>query len=135
MKKRRIEKETHRSLTDPEAAAVRGGALFPAHTDPALGGLIFKHPFHVVAAPYLTHDDKRAILASWASDVWAVISKPALRDFPASEGPVPVAEVLAALRDLDGQAIDVPGAAAADRGPESVGQVSSRRRRRAEGTH
>src|ERR1044072_6889404 len=42
----------------------------------------FGHPSDVVSDPDLTLDEKRAILASWASDACAVDTAPALR--PAS---------------------------------------------------
>ena len=64
----------------------------------------FRHPSEVVADPELTLNEKRAILASWASDACAVEAAPALRHPPGSERPVPVDEILAALRALDRQA-------------------------------
>jgi hypothetical protein len=104
MKRRRINRQTLPSPTYREAAPLAGGAL-RISPGTAFSGLTFKHPFQVLAARYLTKGDKRAILASWASDIWAVISRPALRDFPGSEGPVPVADVLAALRALDDETV------------------------------
>jgi len=66
----------------------------------------FRHPFDVARHPSLEPEVKRAILASWASDANAVESRPALRR-PAELGrPVPVDDVLAALRSLDGGAAD-----------------------------
>jgi acetyl esterase/lipase len=47
---------------------------------------------------------KRMVLASWASDRFAVESQPALRKPPELPHPVPIDEVLAALRELDGAA-------------------------------
>lgn len=41
--------------------------------------LAFAHPQDVVEDPDLTRDEKRAILASWASDACAVEAKPSLR--------------------------------------------------------
>jgi hypothetical protein len=104
MKRRRINRQTLPAPTHREAAPLTGGAL-RISPGTAFSGLTFKHPFQVLVARYLTKEDKRAILASWASDVWAVVSKPALRDFPGSEGPVAVADVLAALRALDDEPI------------------------------
>src|SRR5919107_1154643 len=64
----------------------------------------FAHPDEVVASPNLTREEKRAILASWASDAWAVESAPALRQCPGLAGcTVPLDDVLAALRALDPQ--------------------------------
>jgi hypothetical protein len=64
----------------------------------------FEHPRNVVADPDLTVNEKRAILASWASDACAVEAAPALRFAPGSREPVSVDEILEALRDLDRQA-------------------------------
>ena len=62
----------------------------------------FDHPRDVLAAAHLSEQEKRAILASWASDQYAVESIPALRHYPGSSGAVALAEVLAALKSLDG---------------------------------
>lgn len=67
----------------------------------------FLHPFDVTRHPELEPEVKRAILASWASDRAAVKGKPALRRPPGVKCPVPIDDVLAALRALDG---DEPGA-------------------------
>ena len=66
----------------------------------------FEHPQDVLAAAHLSQQEKQAILASWASDQYAVESIPALRHYPGSAGAVSLAEVLAALRSLDGEACD-----------------------------
>ena len=58
-------------------------------------------PNDVVGAPTLSIDDRRAILAAWASDMYAVDSQPSLRHLPGTPGPVSIDEVRAALRDLD----------------------------------
>ncbi len=42
----------------------------------------FRRPMDVVKAPALSVDDKRTILAAWASDFYAIDSKPALRHIP-----------------------------------------------------
>ena len=42
-------------------------------------GTVFTHPRDVVADPKLSLAEKRAILASWASDASAIASCPALR--------------------------------------------------------
>jgi hypothetical protein len=63
---------------------------------------IFADPCDVLSAD-LPKDEKRAILAHWASDACAVESRPALRWCPGLPGrAVPVDDVLAALRSLDG---------------------------------
>jgi hypothetical protein len=66
--------------------------------------LAFDNPRDVVGDPDLTLSEKRAILASWASDACAVEAAPALRCAPRTEHPVPVDEILEALRALDKQA-------------------------------
>jgi hypothetical protein len=67
-------------------------------------GQAFEHPRDVLADPDLTVNEKRAILASWASDACAVEAAPALRCAPGGREPVSVDEILEALRDLDRQA-------------------------------
>ena len=42
-----------------------------------LGGMQLRRPIELVRAPSLSVDDKRAILAAWASDFYAVKSNPA----------------------------------------------------------
>jgi len=64
----------------------------------------FDHPHDVVHDPDLTLNEKRAILASWASDACAVEAAPALRRVPGSGHVVSVDEILEALRTLDKQA-------------------------------
>jgi len=44
---------------------------------------------------------KRMVLAAWASDRFAVESQPALRKPPELPHPIPIDDVLAALRELD----------------------------------
>ena len=62
----------------------------------------FLHPFDVARHPSLEPEVKRALLASWASDRSAVRNRPALRKPPGVRRAVPVDDVLAALRSLDG---------------------------------
>jgi hypothetical protein len=66
----------------------------------------FEHPRYVVADPDLTLNEKRAILASWASDACAIEAAPALRQAPGSVGLVRFDDIMDALRALDRQAID-----------------------------
>jgi hypothetical protein len=63
----------------------------------------FAHPADVVNDPDLTLSEKRAILASWASDACAVEAVPALRRAPGSP-PVRFDDIMDALRSLDRQA-------------------------------
>lgn len=64
----------------------------------------YLHPFDVAHHPSLEPEVKRAILASWASDRHAVENQPSMRNPPGLQGPVPVDDVFAALRSLDGPA-------------------------------
>jgi hypothetical protein len=64
----------------------------------------FEHPSHVVNDPDLTLNEKRAILASWASDACALEAAPHLRAAPGGKQPVLFDDVLEALRTLDKQA-------------------------------
>jgi hypothetical protein len=66
----------------------------------------FKHPRHVVEDSDLTLNEKRAILASWASDACAIEAAPALRQAPGTAQPVRFDDVMDALRALDKQAGD-----------------------------
>jgi hypothetical protein len=70
--------------------------LHPAHA--------FEHPLNVVNDPDLTLSEKRAILASWASDACAVEAAPALRQPPGSSKAVTFDDIMDALRVLDRQA-------------------------------
>ncbi|NTH49269.1 hypothetical protein G6K98_32050 [Agrobacterium rhizogenes] len=60
-----------------------------------------RRPIDVVSARVLSIDDKRTILAAWASDFYAVDSKPALRQLPGTPEPVLIDEVQSALKELD----------------------------------
>ena len=75
----------------------------------------FAHPRDVVADLDLTLNEKRAILAAWASDACAVEAAPALRCAPGSPQPVSVDAILEALRDLDRLSNDMNGVAWARR--------------------
>ena len=89
-------------LNNPSRIAMRSGddafdldaLLHPASA--------FLHPDQVVGDPDLTLNEKRAILASWASDACAVEAAPALRQNPAGRV-VPFDDIMEALRTLDRQ--------------------------------
>jgi hypothetical protein len=67
----------------------------------------FSHPADVVNDLDLTLNEKRAILASWASDACAIESVPALRRAPTKGGrPVVFDDVMDALRALDARAAE-----------------------------
>ena len=61
----------------------------------------FEHPSEVVSDPDLTLDEKRAILASWASDACAIEAGPTWRRLPGGKRPVHFDAVMDALRALD----------------------------------
>jgi hypothetical protein len=63
----------------------------------------FGRPSDVVNDPDLTLNEKRAILASWASDACAIEAAPDLRSNP-SGPPVRFDDIMDALRTLDKQA-------------------------------
>lgn len=65
---------------------------------PAVG---FTHPSEVVKDPDLTIEQKREILTSWASDASAVQDEPTLRWLLGTIEPVPLEDVLTALKRLD----------------------------------
>jgi hypothetical protein len=64
----------------------------------------FEHPSDVVNDPDLTLNEKRAILASWASDACALEAAPLLRLAPGVKKPVSFDDVMEALRALDRRA-------------------------------
>jgi hypothetical protein len=61
----------------------------------------FGHPCDVLAADDIGDDEKRAILASWASDIFAIESIPALRLYPGTDRAVSYDEIIEALKTLD----------------------------------
>jgi hypothetical protein len=63
----------------------------------------FAHPMAVVNDPDLTLNEKRAILASWASDACAVEAAPELRHPPGGRV-IRFEEIMDALRTLDAHA-------------------------------
>jgi len=67
----------------------------------------FRTPGDVVSDPDMTVQEKRAILASWASDACAVEAAPDLRR-PPSMPIVPFDDIIDALKALDDEAPDKP---------------------------
>jgi len=63
----------------------------------------YQHPSQVLADRDLTLSEKRAILASWASDACAVEAAPDLRE-PSPGNTVKFDEIMDALRSLDKEA-------------------------------
>ena len=72
-------------------------------------GTAFGHPKDVVRHRGLTKSEKRAILASWASDACAIASCPSMRSPAGLKKPVSIDEIFDALRELDGPPRTPPG--------------------------
>jgi hypothetical protein len=106
--------------TAPAAALPRGGPILSsmhqeatmrpttAHDDNIFDlnyllhpGTTFEHPRDVVSHPSLSLAEKRAILASWASDASAIASCPSLRAPGLLKAPVSIDDILEALCALD----------------------------------
>jgi hypothetical protein len=85
----------------------------------------FSHPSEVVNDPDLTLNEKRAILASWASDACAIEAAPELRQSEPGP-PVRFDDIMDALRSLDREA----GEADRYRRSERRRRLFSRRRLR-----
>ena len=72
----------------------------------------FRYPHEVVNDTSLSLEDRRAILAAWASDIHAVESFPALRHLPGTPVPVTYSSIMDArilLDRLAGCDADDPG--------------------------
>src|ERR1041385_6434772 len=61
----------------------------------------FALPHEVIEDPSLSLAEKRAILAEWASDRWAVESRPTLRWLSGTAFPVTFSSIVDARRELD----------------------------------
>jgi hypothetical protein len=72
-------------------------------------GSVFDHPRDVLADTALSRAEKRAILASWASDAAAVTSCPSLRAVPGAKRAVTIDEILEALSSFDYPPRNPPG--------------------------
>jgi len=68
----------------------------------------YASPADVLNDGELSAPEKRIILSSWASDMFAVESCPALREIPGMDHTIRLADILAALRQLDGGDDDPP---------------------------
>ncbi len=90
----------------------------------------FEHPSHVVNDPDLTLNEKRAILASWASDACALEAAPDLRRPPGGKQPVLFDDVMEALRTLDKQTTEQGGDIARYRRMLRNGRLEQRSRPR-----
>jgi len=86
------------NLTRLETPSFEGTCTIVAFPN-AAAGLV--DPDQVLRASALSRSEKRAVLASWASDAYAVESKPWLRRIPGRAEPIALAEILESLRRLD----------------------------------
>jgi hypothetical protein len=84
---------------------------------------MFQHPRDVVSDPDLSLNQKRAILATWASDACAIEAAPALRKTPAGRV-VSFDEIMDAMRALDKEFL---GTQAARPKPTRASSVNQRR--------
>lgn len=86
------------ATTEQQIYAPRLSEALARGLRPAVG---FTHPRDVVKDPHLTLGEKRAVLASWASDASAVQDEPTLRWLVGTPEPVPLVDVRDALDQLD----------------------------------
>jgi hypothetical protein len=82
------------TLADETIAAISASQIL--HPE-----LHFDHPRDVLEACHLDKEAKRAILASWASDRFAVEAIPAFRHYPGTESAVSYDDIMDALKALD----------------------------------
>ncbi|NTJ77718.1 hypothetical protein G6M50_07885 [Agrobacterium rhizogenes] len=90
-----MRKETdNTTISDQSAAAITSAhLLYPARH--------FAHPKDVLSAEHIGKDHKRAILASWASDIFAIESMTGFRRVPGADHVVSYDDIIAALESLD----------------------------------
>lgn len=70
----------------------------------------YDSPFDVASDSALSTEQKRSLLASWASDAETVLNCPYLRAPKALRRPAPVSDILEALRSIDDEhSIHPPG--------------------------
>lgn len=84
---------------------------------------LFQRPDDVVADPHMSPAEKRALLASWASDARAVRGVPALRQLEDGSH-VAIDDILSAL-----QALDPEGVVPSSRTQLTLSRLAERRRR------
>ncbi|MDX3978164.1 hypothetical protein [Shinella sp.] len=89
-----MRKDIDNTLPEQATAAISGAHLLhPARH--------FTHPRDVLADDDISKQEKRAILASWASDIFAIESIPPLRLYPGTDKAVSYDEIIEALKALD----------------------------------
>jgi hypothetical protein len=92
-------------MSRPDRLTGTAGALFHPVSH-------YSSPADVLNDEALSPPEKRVILSSWASDMYAVHSCPALRKIPGLAAPLHLEDILAALRRLDEEE-NAPGSEAA----------------------
>ncbi len=92
-------RSSHSQSASP--ADVMGAPASPLAAAPTV---LFREPLEVLAHPALASSEKRALLASWASDACAVENLPNWRKRPEAGALVSLDEILDALQALDGAA-------------------------------
>jgi hypothetical protein len=75
----------------------------------------YESPDDVLNDARLSIDEKRAILSSWASDMYVVESHPALREIPGIPHKLCLDDILVALKQLDDENDPPPGSGLARR--------------------
>lgn len=101
-----LNSDTHAPHIGPVNPTTASPASFEAWQALVAPGDVFRHPREVLSHPALTPAEKRAILASWASDAHAMENAPALRCLSGCKAePVSLEAVLAALTTLDGNKV------------------------------
>lgn len=92
----------------------------------------YDSPEDVLDDARLSTEEKRAILSSWASDMYVVESRPTLREVPGISQRLRLDDILAALKQLDDEPDPPPGGGLAMRPPrfsrlECTASVAPRR--------
>lgn len=85
-----MENRSHNVITIGQAASELGHMFWN-----------FRYPHEVVGDSQMSVDQKRAVLAAWASDEHAVESFPTLRHLPGTPFPVTFSSVMDARLQLD----------------------------------
>ena len=100
-----------------------------AASDPSVPPqLIFEHPNEVLLDPDLTPAERRAILASWASDLHAVEGLPQVRQLENGTR-ICLKDALRALRALDERGLKVIDQVGGPISPEDLSGINAPKRR------
>ena len=90
----------------------------------------FDSPGDVIRDKALSAAEKRVILSSWASDMYAVESNPAFREVPGISRPLRLDDILAALLSLDADDDPPPRGGAVMPFPRPMSSLKAIARRR-----